>query len=163
MRLGLSCSSTPSVVMLRSLIAAKLCSTLEVVFKSKPEKSELAMMAVSPCSKDRPLVSSLLGNSSLQDLISPLWCPHLSCVWYVVPTKSLAVSDCLKVAMSRPELVYRGDNYYCSVWLRPVYVPGIERRFNMLIDIQNVYQCRHSGYLLGHFCVPRMYVLTQPA
>ena len=55
MRLGLSRSSTPRVATLRPLIAIKLCSTLEVVLKSKPEKSELAMMAVSPCSEYRPL------------------------------------------------------------------------------------------------------------
>lgn len=31
----------------------------------------------------------------------------------------------------------------------------------MLIDIQNIYQCRHSGHPLKHIGVPRMYVLPQ--
>jgi len=64
-----------------------LCSTLEVVLKSKPEKSELAMMA-------------LITGPYFASLVPVL----IVCV----------------VAMSRPEVVFRGDNYYCSVWLRPV-------------------------------------------
>lgn len=78
----------PHVLQFREpLIATQLCSALEAALKSKPEKSEMGMMIVGPCSKDPDRVSRLQGNSSLQDLISSPWCPHSPCVWYVVPNK----------------------------------------------------------------------------
>ena len=55
MRLGLPCSSTPPVAILRPLIVTQLCSALETVLNSKTEISELTAMAVCPYSNPRPV------------------------------------------------------------------------------------------------------------